>query len=73
MTPTSWTELTSPAPAWQEGIPTLGVPEDDFFIDFLFEGTLFFNPASTYVEFTAPATVHTELTAPAASWTELTG
>ena len=72
MTPTTWTEHTVTGTGWTEGVPEAGVAADDYFIDFLFEGTLFFNNIVSYTEHTVPTAVHTELTVPSASWAEIT-
>lgn len=70
---TSWTELTVDAAGWQHGIPVAGGNPDDYFIDVLFEGTVFFNPHVSHTELSlGSATSHTELTTPATTWTELT-
>ena len=69
---TSWTELTVTAAGWQQGIPVVAGNPDDYFVDVLFEGTVFFNPHAAHTELSVAATSGTELTTPATSWTELT-
>jgi hypothetical protein len=75
MSPVTWTELTTTATGWEAG--TLGPmvsADDDFFIDWLFEGTASSSvPATVYTELTAPATSFTELTSSATPWTEVSG
>ena len=69
---TSWTELTATGAGWQQGIPVAGGNPDDYFIDVLFEGTVFFNAAAAHTEMSGAATAGTELTVAATVWTELT-
>lgn len=69
MSPTAWTEVSAPANGWTEGKPE-NDGTDDFFIDFLFEGTGFFNNVVSWTERTAAAVSYTEKTAPAVTWTE---
>lgn len=73
MSPTTWTEVTTPAQGWQAA--SASVMEDsssDYFIDVLFEGTAFSSAAVSYTEITAPAAAYVERTAPTAPWTEVT-
>lgn len=70
---TPWTELTVTAAGWQQGIPVVAGNPDDYFVDVLFEGTVFFNPHVPHTELSlASPTSGTELTAPLTTWTELT-
>lgn len=70
---TSWTELTVTDVGWQMGIPVSGGNPDDFYVDFLFEGSEFFAPGPpSWVELSVGATAGTELTSPSTSWTEVT-
>jgi hypothetical protein len=74
MSPTTWTELTTPATGWQQGTIDSSISaDDDFFIDWLFEGTAFASIVTSWTELTAPATTFTELTTPATPWTEVSG
>ncbi len=69
---TAWTELSVTDTGWQQAVPSLGNPDDDYYIDVIFEGTVFFNPGVTHTELSVAATAATELTAPSTSWTEVT-
>lgn len=72
MSPTSWTELSQTGAGWQEGEPHDDA--EDFYIDFLFEGTTFFAVlAAPYVESSVAAASYTEASVSAPIWTELTG
>lgn len=70
--PTSWTEASQTGAGWQEGQPHDDA--EDFFIDFLFEGTQFFAVlAATYTEASVAAAAYTEQSVAAPTWAELTG
>jgi hypothetical protein len=69
---TPWVQLSATASGWTNGTPENDGSED-FFIDFLFEGTGFFAamPAS-YTELSVAAASFTELSVAASTYTELT-
>lgn len=70
MSPTTWTERSAAAGAFQEGRVT-GSGESDYYVDFLFEGTSFVGSVpAVYVERSAPAATYTERSAPSPAWTE---
>lgn len=75
MPATPYTELTVTQTGWTAGFADSSMSsEDDFFIDFLFEGTGFFAhlpDACTELSLSGGATPSTELTAPSVAWTEL--
>ena len=69
---TSWTELSVTGAGWQQGIPVTGNNPDDYYIDVLFEDTVFFNTGVTHTEMSlSSATVGTELSVASTSWTEV--
>ena len=74
MPATPWTELSTTANPWSVALPS-GDGSDDFYIDFLFEGTpLIIQGPTAHTELTmAVATPTTELTVASTPWTELTG
>lgn len=71
---TAWTELTATGVGWQMGIPVAGGNPDDFYVDVLFEDSIFFSAPGppSWVELTVSATSGTELMTPSTSWTEVT-
>lgn len=70
---TPWTELSITGAGWQQGIPVATGNPDDYYIDVLFEGTVFFNPGTTHTKMSlGSATVGTELSVAPTIWTELT-
>lgn len=69
---TVWQEGSQTGAGWQEGEPPSDGSED-FYIDFLFEGTGFFGlVASTYTEASVAAASYTEASVAAPTWTEHT-
>lgn len=67
---TSWTELSQSNAGWQDGQP-IGIGTDDFYIDFLFEGTWFVAVVPTiYTESSVAAASYTEASVAATTWTE---
>lgn len=71
MTPAStWVEKQAPGTGWQERLTVPGDASLDYFIDVLFEGTVFFGITNTYVERTVTSGAWTEKAAPGTVWTE---
>ena len=68
---TSWTEMSQSADVWQEGLPGVGIAADDYFIDFLMEGSTFFDAGLTWTEMSQSADAMTEMSQSATSWTEM--
>lgn len=69
---TVWTELSATGAGWTPGTPENDGTED-FFIDFLFEGTGFFAAMPPdYTVLSVAASSSTELTTPASAYVELT-
>lgn len=68
---TSWTEASQTGAGWQDGEPDDFT--EDFYIDFLFEGTGFQGlVATTYTEASVAASSYVESVASAPTWTEQT-
>jgi hypothetical protein len=68
---TPWVQLSATAAGWTEGTPENDGSED-FFIDFLFEGTGFFALTLTpYTELSVAAASYVELTTPVSTYVEL--
>lgn len=68
---TSWIEASQTGAGWQEGEPQDS--SEDFYVDFLFEGTGFHGlVASTYTEASVAAASYTEASVAAPTWTEHT-
>ena len=68
---TVWVEMVATATGWTDGIPENDGSED-FFIDFLFEGTGFFAIAADYTEHSVGAASYTEHTSNTATYVEHT-
>lgn len=67
---TSWTEGSQTSADWQEGSVGVGAPSDDYFIDFLMEGTTFYDPLTGWTENSQSASSWTERSQTATTFTE---
>lgn len=68
---TVWTELVGVQTGWSQAFAAIGGDPNDYFIDILFEGSVFFNPHVPWTQMSGSVTSGTELTTPSTTWTEI--